>query len=91
MGQGVVDDELAEGRVAADVAFCSCVQRLWVDHTDDIAEIQIAVGDRGDVLAAVFAEISFIAFGHDGSLATGCEGVTRRCACHTGPSHQQSM
>ena len=40
------------------------VQHLGVEHADDVAQVQIAIGELGHVLAAHVAEIAFVAFGH---------------------------
>ena len=65
----VVDDELAECWVAADMAFPRRMECLGIDHTDHVAQIQIAVCNGGHVLAAHFTNVSLVAFGHDDSLA----------------------
>ena len=40
------------------------VQHLGIEHADDVAQIEIAVGELCDVAAADVAEIAFVAFGH---------------------------
>jgi len=40
------------------------MQNFWVDHTYDVAQIEIAVDQFRDILATDFAKIAFVAFGH---------------------------
>ncbi len=58
------DDVLGKRWIAADVALAGRVEHLGVEHADDVAQVQIAIGDFGHVLAANIAEITFFAFGH---------------------------
>ncbi len=58
------DDVLRERGVAEDVAFGGGVQDFGVEQSDDVAQVEIAVGERCDVFAADFAEVAFVAFGH---------------------------
>jgi hypothetical protein len=60
----VSDDVLRERRVAADVALFGRVEDFGIEQADHIAQIQIAIGELGHVLAADVAEIAFVAFGH---------------------------
>jgi hypothetical protein len=57
-------DVLGQRGVAADVAFLSGVEHLGIELADDVAEVEIAIGKLGHVLAADVAEIAFVAFGH---------------------------
>ena len=61
------DDVLRERRIAADVPLGGRVQHLGIEHADDVAQVEIAIGELGDVLAADVAEIAFVAFGHGSS------------------------
>ena len=65
----VGDDVLRERRVAADVALAGRVQHFGIEHADDVAQVEIAIGELGHILAAHVAEIAFVAFGHGRS---GC-------------------
>lgn len=57
-------DVLRQRRVAADVALGRGVEHFGIKLADNVAEIEVALGQRGDVFAANFAEITFVAFGH---------------------------
>ena len=50
--------------IAADVSLGRRVQHFGVEHADDVAQVQIAIGELGHILAADVAEIAFVAFGH---------------------------
>ncbi len=60
----VGDDVLGERRIAADVPLGRRVQHLGVEHADDVAQVEIAIGELGHILAAHVAQITFVAFGH---------------------------
>ena len=64
-----IDDELRDRRITANVALGRCVKHLRIEFADNVAQVEIAVDDLGDVEPAHFAEISLVAFGHDDSLA----------------------
>src|SRR5262249_36003307 len=54
----VVDDELREHWITADVPLTERVERFGIDLADHIAQIELAVGDFRDISAADFAEIA---------------------------------
>ena len=60
---GVVD-ELGEKGIAANVALRRGEQRFAINLPNDIAQIEITLGDTRHILAADFAEVSFVAFRH---------------------------
>jgi len=60
----VGDDVLGERSVAADVTLGAGMQNFGVEHADDVSQVEIAVGQIGDIMAADFAEITFVAFRH---------------------------
>jgi hypothetical protein len=47
------------------VALRRGVEHLRVERPDNVAEIKVTVGQLGNVLAADFAEITFVALGHE--------------------------
>ena len=47
-----IDDELGQHRIAAKMPFGSLEQAIWLDLANHIAEIEVAVGEVFDVLAA---------------------------------------
>ena len=61
-------DVLSERWVAADVSLAGGVEHLGIEHADDVAKVQIAIGELGYILAADNAEIAFFALGHGGRL-----------------------
>ena len=63
----VVDDELRQHRIAADVPLARRVQHLRVELPDHVAQIQIAIDQVGHVAAADVAQIAFVALGHERS------------------------
>jgi len=71
----VGDDVLRERRVAADVSLFGCVEDLRVEEADHVAEVEIAIGELGHVLAADIAEIAFVAFGHGGGARSEKENL----------------
>ena len=78
----VGDDVLRERRVAANVALRRGVEHFGVEHADDVAEVEIAIGELGHVVAADVAEIAFVAFGHGVVESLGLESrASRRIQC----------
>lgn len=59
-----IDDELRHRGVAANVSLASRVQRLWIEHADHIAEVEIAVGDRFHITAADVTKVAFFTTRH---------------------------
>jgi len=62
----LVDDKLRLHRIAAEVSFASVKQLAQFDQPEDVSQVQIAVGDLGDLFATDFAEVALIAEGHVG-------------------------
>ena len=57
-------NKLRECWIAADMPLGLRMQHLGIEHPDDVAQIEIAIGNRSDVFAANLTEIAFVTFSH---------------------------
>src|SRR5262249_8705322 len=67
---GRIDNVLGIFRIAADVPLALPGQSQRIDFTQDIAKIQVGIGDGFDVLAAHVTEIALVAGSHARSVGS---------------------
>lgn len=63
--ESLIDNVLRERRIAANVTVLGRVQYFRIEQANHVSQVKIAVGKLGNVFAAHFAQITFVALGHE--------------------------